>query len=449
MLAKIGAYTHPICNPVSWKFKGVGPTALVMASTLNISIYTWKLRLAMSKRPELLSRKHKQTRFLKFFFLSILLCHTVSFLFIAHASKSPKLAARVQPYQIPQNSVHFVQETLSLPAHFRVTCDSAWKNLPQTGEHLSHHEYHLVISFCSGSLDWLNLQCTSVHFRTLTIYSKCGHQEVAERFLRQQTCSEDARVVPLPNVGRVDHTIAFHITNLPAYNNPHDIVFFVKDTLPNVHQRRSSIVHFTEILAEAQSQFGFSCALKPDRKPLKISSFEFWKERFVCFLSSGKMMFFFQNGVKHMLHCNPPLDRNISIWHVSSILESFSMNEYTLNDAKYIKVDNVSFHSGDSFNHWLAMMDISLPTVCQVCYGGNFAVKVSHILKTRHNSERLLESLSRGDNIIEGHYAERTWAGLLSSPLPEGAQMKLLSLSRGTVPYLDMVGALYGCEDTW
>ena len=40
MLAKVGAYTHPICNPVSWKFKGVGPTALVMASTLNISIYT-------------------------------------------------------------------------------------------------------------------------------------------------------------------------------------------------------------------------------------------------------------------------------------------------------------------------------------------------------------------------------------------------------------------------
>jgi hypothetical protein len=404
----------------------------------------------MSKRPELLSRKH--TRFLKFFILSLLLCHTVSFLFVAHASKSPELAAHVLSHQNPRYSIHIVQETLSLPSDFRANCETAWKRLPKNdGFQGSHVEYSLVVSFCTGSLDWLNLQCTSVHFRTLTIYSKCGHERLAASFLRRQTCSEHARVVTLPNVGRVDHTIAFHMVNLPMDSNPREIVLFVKDTLPYVHQRRSSPAHFTEILAEAASQFGFGCGLKPERNPLKISLVTMWKDRFVCFLSTVKLIFFLQPLAKHprtSFHCSPPFDRNISIWHVSSILKSFSMDKYTQNDAKYTKVDNVTFHSGVSFKEWLTMMDISLPTLSQVCYGGNFAAKVAHILKIKQNSARLLESLSRGDNIIEGHYAERSWAGLLSSPLPEGVQSKLLSLSRGTVPYLDMVGALYGCGDT-
>ena len=175
-----------------------------------------------------------------------------------------------------------------------------------------------------------------------------------------------------------------------------------------------------------------------------------WKDRFACFLSTVKLIFFLQPLAKlprTLFLCNPPFDRNISIWHVSSILKSFSLERYTQNDAKYTKVDNVTFHSGVSFKEWLTKMDISLPKISRVCYGGNFAVKTANILKIKQNSARLLESLSRGDNIVEGHYAERSWAGLLSSPLPEGVQSKLLSLSRGTVPYLDMVGALYGCAD--
>ena len=402
----------------------------------------------MSKRPELLGRKH--TRFLKFFILSVLLCHTVSFLFVAHASKSPELAARVFLHQNHLSSVYTPQETLSLPSDFRVNCETAWKGLPKDEIHGSHIEYSLVLSFCTGSLDWLNLQCASVHFQTLTIYSKCGNEQLAASFLRVQICSEDARIVTLPNVGRVDHTIAFHMANLPMDSNPQDIILFVKDTFPHVHQRKSFPAHFTEIISEAASQFGFSCGLKPERKPAKISLVTIWKDRFVCLLSSVKLIFSLQPLAKHprtLYNCNTPFDRNISIWHVANILKSFSMEKYTQNDAKYTQVDNVTFHSGVSFKEWLTMMDITLPKLTQVCYGGNFAVKVSHILKIKNKSARLLRSLSRGDNIIEGHYAERTWAGLLSSPLPEGVQSKLLSLSRGTVPYLDMVGALYGCVD--
>ena len=173
----------------------------------------------MSKRPKLLGRKHM--KFLECFLLSILLCHTVSFLFVAQdASESFEHAAHVFSHQNPRSSVHSVQETVSLQSDFRVNCETAWKRLPKDGFHGSHYESSLVVSFCTGSLDWLNLQCTSVHFRTLTIYSKCGQEQLAASFLRHQICSEQARVVTLPNVGRVDHTIAFHLVNLPVDSNP-------------------------------------------------------------------------------------------------------------------------------------------------------------------------------------------------------------------------------------
>jgi len=42
------------------------------------------------------------------------------------------------------------------------------------------------------------------------------------------------------------------------------------------------------------------------------------------------------------------------------------------------------------------------------------------------------DSLTRGDNIEEGHYAERSWLGLLSHPLAESHARKLQSAATGT-----------------
>jgi hypothetical protein len=56
----------------------------------------------------------------------------------------------------------------------------------------------------------------------------------------------------------------------------------------------------------------------------------------------------------------------------------------------------------------------------QVCYGGVFAASVKNIKKRKMEVWRAAEeSLSRGNNIQEGHYMERTWAVLLASPLEE------------------------------
>ena len=58
------------------------------------------------------------------------------------------------------------------------------------------------------------------------------------------------------------------------------------------------------------------------------------------------------------------------------------------------------------------------PEIVQVCYGGAFAAYVSNIKKRDMPIWKALEkTLSRGNNIAEGHYAERSWAYLLSTPL--------------------------------
>lgn len=58
------------------------------------------------------------------------------------------------------------------------------------------------------------------------------------------------------------------------------------------------------------------------------------------------------------------------------------------------------------------------PNVVHVCYGGVFAASVSNIKKTKSSVWNTVENiLSRGDNIQEGHYMERSWGMLLSTPL--------------------------------
>ena len=50
-----------------------------------------------------------------------------------------------------------------------------------------------------------------------------------------------------------------------------------------------------------------------------------------------------------------------------------------------------------------------------VCYGGMFAAKKKQILNQPEQVwQNVVTSLGRGNNILEGHYAERLWAPALS-----------------------------------
>ena len=54
--------------------------------------------------------------------------------------------------------------------------------------------------------------------------------------------------------------------------------------------------------------------------------------------------------------------------------------------------------------------------VVPVCYGGQFAVRMSNIQAVPSSVwHRLINNLQRGESIEEVHYAERTWAALFSA----------------------------------
>ena len=94
-----------------------------------------------------------------------------------------------------------------------------------------------------------------------------------------------------------------------------------------------------------------------------------------------------------------------------------------------------------------------------MCYGGNFAAAKRNIERVGRKSwENLRQSLARADNLEEGHYAERAWAGLLSPPLPPAAEEALRSAAANVCRepaaarlHADedthcLIGQLVGCE---
>ena len=60
-------------------------------------------------------------------------------------------------------------------------------------------------------------------------------------------------------------------------------------------------------------------------------------------------------------------------------------------------------------------------TIVPVCYGGNFLVRNEQLLSQPpefwKRMEEIEASLTRANNIAEGHYVERLWGTILASPL--------------------------------
>merc|ERR1712071_190014 len=99
-------------------------------------------------------------------------------------------------------------------------------------------------------------------------------------------------------------------------------------------------------------------------------------------------------------------------------MKRFTINEYLIDREKShgYKNDNNGFKSKyNNMSEWLSDLDIDLPSITRICFGGIFAAKVSNILSVPEEVLISMEqSLSRDNNIEEGHFAERVWAGLLA-----------------------------------
>ncbi len=262
-------------------------------------------------------------------------------------------------------------------------CGGLWKASKYPGiSNIETKQIHLVVSHCKSKLGWLQGFTKGYLVSSIHIVSKCGETV--------KDAPEWATIEVLPNVGRCDHTYAYYITTiLPqkvlAADQENSIAVFLKDDISaeNFHQS-GHWNDFETLLKLASSQNGFGCGIEP-------------------------------GGVEHETHMF-----FLSAYHDVETLFDFSMAEYGRNVKNY-DIDETEFKSpfttlGSWYNSLNA--DEVANSITLVCYGGVFAASVDNIYRRDLSVWKAVEnSLARGNNILEGHYAERSWGLLLSTPL--------------------------------
>jgi len=278
-------------------------------------------------------------------------------------------------------------------------CGHLWKgrnNLDReniSNDDINAKKIHIVISHCNNDLDWLSEYTRSFNIASVHVISKCG-VPVLGLPNNLSTGNIKPSIEVLPNVGRCDHSYAHYINTILDQKvvrgeEENSVVLFLKDTATKKYivsgKEANSKEMFTNewndiksMVKGASSTNGFSC---------------------------GAVL---QKGTG-----------GHSVYHKFDTLLTFSISMYDHNEQGY-KNDQAKFISSyTNLGSFVNSLDVgSFPNAVQVCYGGVFAASVSNIKKTNSSVWNTVEKiLSRGNNIQEGHYMERLWGMLLSTPL--------------------------------
>ena len=259
-------------------------------------------------------------------------------------------------------------------------CGGLWKANKYPGNDDQHtKKIHIVVSHCKTDLDWISDFTKGHNVTSIHVITKCGAPV--------NGAPDIATIQVLPNVGRCDHTYAYYMSTVldqkvEKGDEKDSIIVFLKDDMSaaNLHQP-GKWNDFGSMVRVASTTNGFACGIVPA-------------------------------GLNRM---------GASAYHDLKSLFTFTIVNHGRN-AKGYTSDGVGFKSVyanlGSFYDYLGAPAGPLPEIVQVCYGGIFAASVSNIKKRDMSIwKRIEESLSRGDNIQEGHYAERSWGYLLSTPL--------------------------------
>lgn len=245
----------------------------------------------------------------------------------------------------------------------------------------------LVMSYCNEDTSWTTEFLKNYDLQNVTIYSKCNST------INGYT-PPGSEIIQLPNYGRCDHTYAhWGATRLGIEDaTENHFVIFLKASRSNINHI-GMLYRSLEDMIRIANVNGFACGYESN------------------------------NGL---------------YFHSTARMRGFSVYNYK---GAMIKSPYTNF------GHWLDAMGINLPEPSPVCYGGNFLAKASLVYSKQSQLKKMEESLTRGDSIEEGHFAERTWAGLLSYPTNSNQTDVLQSIptevSSGMVGYvghLRMIG---------
>ena len=290
-------------------------------------------------------------------------------------------------------ALHFVEAATAAPVQQEQQEEEARppnESLEPTTTNKNNHTIHvsLVLTYCSGDLQWLQQNYTQgITFDYTYVAVKCGIEP------NRTALPADAQLVQLPNVGGCDHTMAYWMSEvlptLPAQrtkspsNNNNEVVLFLKDA---IHDRNLTIQQdFQTLLDLALSDQAFGCLyLYTLDSPRRFYQDTYKVRKF-------RMKRYVRDGIRK-----------------EGVMEGGDQHH---------NLPIVPFKSPffTSLRAWQNAMNIQIPRpMVPMCYGGMFMVKRSRIEQVPIPIlKNITYSLSRGNNIEEGHFAERTWAALL------------------------------------
>ena len=337
----------------------------------------------------------------------------------------------------------------------------------------------VVVSACSHSLAWLpafvedvKTQSAIAAVNEVVVYAKCGTPPDAP---------PEARLVALPNVGRCDHTWAHHLS--AAHDAVADVTFFVKDTYdPGSPQDRAQVDVYrglSEVWDGVRSD-GFVCAYDVGahrgasiwHDAAEISAFKIdnYGAAAACPTTDdvlrtavGERWAVWDTGCDGSSSCSLPSEERGCPGNAPCCVRPTvraTRPAIALRPTPHPDASPTPQPQGESFQSALRPLGAWLKNVSgvvlnarrlwPVCYGGNFAAARRNVQSQPQPVwAALRDSLARADNLEEGHYAERSWAGLLSpAALPDEQESDLLTAAVGAcrVAGTCLAGQLMGCD---
>ena len=255
----------------------------------------------------------------------------------------------------------------------------------------------LVISACESSLDWL-LPIAQNNKYAISIYSKCS-RDYDEMRLPGVTIEQ------LRNVGRCDHTYAYHIWK--NYNTLKSTVVFMKDTSSDAYGSRFARVLTTD-LKRLSAASEFTCQREPD---------------------------YFTR----------------SVWHNRRELWKFRLSDYTSNTRSKLEYSTANSSMYAFLKGVLSTIEfeaLKARDYVPVCYGGAFSASSQRIHSvSRTTWMNIVHKLSGFESGEAGHYMERSWRALLSTRQPaENPSVKVSYVRQGEYLLSDSnIGAVLDC----
>ena len=283
-------------------------------------------------------------------------------------------------------------------------------------------DVEVVIAHCKHSMDFLedmrgDIVSAGLRLKLILIVAKCG--ETAALRALQNSASHELwgvlKIVQQPNVGRCDHSWASHIAT--NYRTLASRLIMIKDSWAdhNIFERLNG----SALVAATAS--GFACAYGNLQCKLRDSTCKLGKDE--------------------------------HLWHSAAELLSFRISNYQ----KPWDQSNHSITSDFQARHrplgnWMLSLQLASHVETRrylpVCYGGGFVAARSAVHRVPVIAwRRIVESLSRGDNVEESHYMERMWAALLTPPLTpsETRAMACVAKTADRVMLAYLMGSVNNC----